>query len=368
MNIEKGRITEYQVFSLTTAFVLGSVLVISFVGSISQRNTWIVIIISSLLCTPFMLSYSGLSSRFAGLNLIQINNSVYGGVAGRLISVFYIIFFSLTLSFNLRDLSSLYTTFFMPETPINFFIIIILGVCSYLVWSGIEVMGRISLVFVVVSFFTVAITTLMLSRKMDLANLRPLLDIPAVDVVHSIHIVSAIPFGETVVFLMILSSARSPKKITGNFYKGFLTGALLLFIISIRNTAVLGSSETILSFTSFQAVRLIDIGNVFTRMDLLIGIAQTMLIFSKCSIFLYALVVSVSQLTGLRSYRPLILPIAGFEVILASTVYQSAVEQSNVSINTGIIYLIPVMFILPPLTLLLAKLRKMPKASGKEGG
>ncbi len=366
MNIEKGRITEYQIFCLTATFVVGSILVISFVGRISERNTWLVIILSTLLSTPFLLVYSGLSSRFAGLNLIQINNSVYGGVAGRIISVLYIVFFSLTLSFNLRDLGSLYTTFFMTETPAFFFTIVGAAVCSYLVWSGIEAMGRISLVIIVITIFTVIITTLMLSEKMDLANLRPLLDITVVDVVHSVHIVSAISFGGSVVFLMLLSSAGKPEKITGNFYKGFLLGSALLLIASIRNTAVLGSMESILAYTSFQAVRLIDIGNVFTRMDLLIGITQTMVIFFKSSILLYALSVSISQFFGLKSYRPLILPIAGFEVILAATVYQSPAEQSIISINAGVFYLIPVIFILPPLTLLIAKLRKIPKASGKK--
>jgi spore germination protein KB len=361
MDIRKEQITEYQVLFLTAAFINGSVLVISFAGGISGRNTWIALIAADLFCTPFLLTYSSLSARFAGLNLVQIICSVYGGIAGRIISVFYIIFFSLTLSFNFRDLSSLYTTFFLPDTPSIFFITIIAALCSYLAWCGIEVMGRISLIFVVVSVLTAISTSLMLSDKMDFANLMPFLNMPLIDMVHSVHVISAIPFGELIVILVLFSSAGKPKSITRNFYKGFLIGTAVLLVVSIRNTAVLGSTESILSYSSFQAVRLIDIGNVFTRMDLLIGIAQTVALFFKCSIFMYALTASASQLLSLKSYRPLILPIAGFEVVLAATVYQSSTEQSFTSINTGIIYLIPLLFIIPPLTLFIAKVRRLPK-------
>jgi spore germination protein KB len=366
MNSQYERITEYQVLCLASAFVQSSGLIISFVGGIGERNTWLIIIAAAILSSPFLLCYTKLSSRFPGMNLIQITNSVYGDVFGRILSIFYLLFFSLTLSFNLRDLGSLYTTFLMPDTPQAFFIVVGALLCSYLVWCGVEVIGRISLIFVIISFLTATVTTLMLADKIDMSNLLPIPDIPVIDMVHAVQIVGSFSYCDLLALMMIFYAADKPGKISKNAFKGILLGTVLILIISFRNTTVLGDTETIMALSSFQSVRLIQIWNIFTRMDLLIAIAQTVMVFFRCSIFLYALVLSMSTIIGTRSYRPLILPIAGFEVVMALTIYQSSVEQSMVSINAGVFYLIPILFILPPVTLLVASLLRLPR-SGKGG-
>lgn len=222
-------------------------------------------------------------------------------------------------------------------------------------------MARISHLFVAIAFLIIVSTFLLLLKDMDFSNFLPVFEIPLKKFIQGTHIVSAIPFGEIVVFLMITNALNNTRHTVRNILLGLLLGAISLLVISVRNTAVLGSTEAILASPSFQAARLIDIGRVITRMDLLIGIGHTIMPFLKCSIFYYAAVVSLSQLLRLRTYIPLILPIAGIVIILSAIVYESTVEHAMTGQSTSIIFVSPLLYIFPPLSLLIARIRNLPK-------
>jgi len=60
------------------------------------------------------------------------------------------------------------------------------------------------------------------------------------------------------------------------------------------------------------------------------------------------------------------LPLAGIEVILAATVFQSPVDHAMITQNAGIIYSAPLVFFFPLLSLLIAKMRGLPKSVRSE--
>jgi len=367
MSIEKGKISSLQLLFLIAGFVQGSGLLIDFTVGITEHQTWMVVLAGLAVTTPFFLSYVVLAKRFPGMNLVQINDMVYGRVLGKVISIYYIFFFLMTLSFNIRDVGELYITFLMPDTPFIFLLAVFTATCAYAVAKGIEVLARVSHLFVFTSIFVIISTFILLINQMDFSNFLPFFEVPFMRIFQGIHIVSVIPFGETIIFLVIMGYLNNTGHAVKNTFIGLLIGGLSLFIISVTDTAVLGRTQTIWTSPSFQSIRLIDIGTVLTRMDFLIGIAQTVLIFFKCSLFLYTLAVSVSQLFGLKSYLPVILPLAGIEVIVAATVFQSPVDHAMITQNTGIIYSVPLIYIFPPLSLMIAKIRDLPKVERSKG-
>ena len=361
MNIEKGKICSWQFLFLIAGFVQGSVLLIDFTVGITEHQTWMVILAGLAVSAPFLLSYTLLAKRFPGMNVVQINDMVYGRFLGKIVSIYYIFFYLMTLSFNIRDVGELYTTFLMPDTSFIFLLVVFTATCAYAVTKGIEVLARVSHLFVVTGVFVIISTFTLLIDQMDFSNFLPFFELPFIRIFQGIHIMSAIPFGETIVFLMIIGSLNKTGHEVRNTFIGLLIGALSLIIVAVRNTAVLGRTQTIWTAASFQSTRHIDIGTVLTRMDFLVGIAQTVLIFFKCSLFFYALVTALAQLFGLKSYLPLVLPLAGIEVIIAATVFQSPIDHAEITQNAGIIYSAPLMFVIPPLSLLIAKIRGVPK-------
>jgi len=368
MAIEKGKIECRQLLFLVAGFVQGSVLLIDFTVGITEHQTWMVILAAIAISTPLVLSYAALGKRFHGMSYIRINDMVYGRFVGKFLSIYYIFFLMMTLSFNIRDVGELYVTFLMPDTPFIFLLVFFAATCAYAVSRGIEALARVSHLFVISGAFVIISTFILLIDQMDFSNFLPVFELPFIRIFQGIHIVSAIPFGEAIVFLMIIGCLNNKAEhAVKNTFFGLLIGAANILVVAVRNTAVLGKTQTIWTSTSFQSIRLIDIGTVLTRMDFLIGIAQTVQIFFKCCLFFYALSTAVADLLGLNSYRPLILPLAAIEVLIAATVFQSPVDHAVITQNAGIIYSAPLLYVIPPMTLLIAKIRGLPKSERGKG-
>lgn len=361
MSNDKMKITGFQLTMLVTGFSQGSILLTSFIADLTKHDTWIVILTGFLISIPFSIVYSLLTKRFSGMNLGQINDIVFGPYAGKAITIFYLANSILLLTYYLRYLGDFYTVLLMTDTPIEFFIIILTSVSAYAVWKGLEVLARISYLIVIIIFSIVISTFLMLLKDMDFTNLLPFFEIPFKNFIQSTHIISVVTFGITFIFFNVMSSLDDTKHIVKNNLLGLLLGTSALFIAVIRNTATLGITSTILNNPSFQSSRLIDLGSIFTRMDIVIGIAQTMLGFFICSIIYYSSVISAAQLFRLRNYKPLILPIGGIAMIGGIIVFNSPLEQVAAGHSVAVIGLIPVMYVLPTITLLIAKIRNCPR-------
>jgi len=78
MSIEKGKISGQQLLFLIAGFVHGSVLLIDFTVGITEHQTWMVILAGLIITVPVILSYVVLAKRFPEMNLVQINDMVYG--------------------------------------------------------------------------------------------------------------------------------------------------------------------------------------------------------------------------------------------------------------------------------------------------
>jgi spore germination protein KB len=359
MNIEKGRISGIQFLSLITASIQGAILWISFTTNITKHDTWLVILAGLAVSIPFVLCYAALGTRFADQNLVQISEAILGPYLGKIIAILYICYFWLILSFNIEGFGE-FLILFMPDTPSSFSIIIFTAVCAYGVFTGIETFARVGILFTSVAFVIISSTFLLLLKDMHPAAFLPFFDIPFKNFIHGMHIIITIPFCDIVIFLMIMPCLNDNKNTIKNTLLGLLLGGLAFLIVAVRNTAVLGNTEALWTSPSFEASRLINIGNILTRMDILNAIGYTLSLFFKCSIFYYGTVLSLSQLLRLRTYTPLIIPIGCITVTLSMIVYDSTIAHGISAQNVWPIVASLFTLVLPPLLLLIAKLRNLP--------
>ncbi|HEX3030426.1 MAG TPA: endospore germination permease, partial [Clostridia bacterium] len=327
MNLGKGKISNLQLMFLITSFILGSITFVSFADTITKHDTWLTIISAYAVSIPFILSYVFLSKKFPGKNLIQINDLIYGPYLGKLISLLYIWFILMLLSLNLKGMADFHVGFVTPETPNLLFLIVCSLVSAYAVRKGIESITRISSAIFAVGALFITISFLMLLGNMDFSNFLPLFQMPLKVYFQGVHIVSAIQFCEIMVFFMVMPSLNSYKSIGKYALLGLTIAALLLIIVSIQNTAVLGIASPIYFSDTYQALRMINIGNSLTRMDILFAIGITLVLFVKISVLYYAAVTSTAQLLKMRSFTTLILPIGSIAICLSMILFNSVIEH-----------------------------------------
>jgi spore germination protein KB len=360
VHYESSKISKGELIYLIGAFIQGSVIFISFIGNLTKHDTWLAVLAGFIITFPIIAIYIELGKKFAGRNLIAILEITFGTFLGKVVSILYLCFFWLLLVFNLKGLGN-FLLIFMPETPMAFFIVIFVIVCAYTLTVGIEVLARLSFLFVVVALLIICSTFLFLLKDMNFSNFLPIFVVPWQDFLHGIHVVTVMPFGEIVVFLMVLPYINNINSVAKSTTIGFILGGISFLIIAIRNTAILGSTEFIWSSPSLQATRLINIGNILTRMDILIATGHTILLFVKCSILYHAVVVSFSQLLRLRTYLPVIIPVGGISVTLSMIVYESTIDHNISAQNTWPIVATLFVVVFPSILLLTAAMRNQPK-------
>ena len=364
MKIEKVQITGRR-FMFTVAFFLqSSALLTSFLAGITDHDSWIIVLIGSIIFIPMILIFSALMSKFPGKNLIQILDEVYGKVAGKIISITYIWFFINLTALNLLDLGDFAKITVMTETPHLVLTIMCMLVVAMAVRYGIGVVTRYTAVFTLVEFVIVGISIILLIDQMHFENLLPMFDLPAMKYVQSTHIIATIPFGELMIFLMINPNLNLSRKETKKYWLlGAMMGMLTMLIVLLRDISVLGNTLPMFALPGLVTLRLVNIGDTLSHMEILFAVALIMLLFFKITLLSYITVMAIAQLTKTKSYKHLVLVtcaliIAYGYTLFPNTVYHAASGQEMAPFIWMIFEII-----IPILTLILAKLRKIPKAS-----
>jgi spore germination protein KB len=334
---------------------------LSFIESIAKHDLWLTVLAGLGEAIIFVLIFTTLAKRFSGNSLIQINDIIYGSYIGKGISLLYLFYFLLLLVLNIRTVGDFFVTAIMPETPMVVFIIMIVFVCASAVRNGIEVISRCSFIVIVLAVIEILLTVILLIKDMKLTNFLPVFDLPLQEFIKASHMMAVIPFGETVVFLMIIAYVNKVKQVRKSAMLALIMGAIFLLLIVMRNTAVLGIAGPAQNYPSYQAVRVIDIRNIITRVGFLNIFAFIILMFLKISVFYYATVLGTAQLLRMRTYLPLIIPIGAIAIYGSITAYEYSHEIIDFVENIYPVLSLPFEVGIPLLSIVIAAIRGLPK-------
>lgn len=369
MRLEAGKVANAQLFFMVLGMLLGSSMILNPAQSIG-RDGWLSVLAGMVEGFFFVWVFVTLTARFQGQTLIEINDVIFGPFLGKIVSLAYLWFFLYLGGIVLRDFGDFFTAVVYTETPIIVILLPLALLCASAVRNGLEVLGRCSMFIVPIAVFFIVFDSLLLIRETELSNLLPVLDVSWKEFLAVSHGVATFPFGETVIFLMVLAFSNNQRKAGGAMYWAILAGGLLLSWIAVRNTAVLGPAASIQTYPSFPVIRFINIGEIITRMEIIIGAILLSLGFIKIAVYYYGTVLGLAQLVRLRTYLPLVLPVGAMMVFLSVLVFESNVENINFSFIIYPYYSLPFEIVLPLLSLLVAVIRGVPKENnqGKQGG
>jgi len=360
MRLERGIISSSQLTFLVAGYVQGSVMVVAITNIITKQYTWLVVLSGLAASIPLAMVYIALARKFPGKDLIQINRIVYGPYLGKLVSALYIWFFCSIAGFMLTYVGEIIKYYMMPETPKYAICILFACICAWTVRNGIEVLARTSVIFVMIIIFVILITFFLLLKDMQLTNFLPFFDLSLKDFIQGTHVMLTLPFSEIVVFLMVMPYVNKGVEAKKSVILGLIIGGVSILIDTVRNTAVLGVTSTIMVSPSIESVRLIDLAEIITRLEMLVITLLLIAMFIKVSVMYYGSVLGIARLFNLRSYRPLVLPIGSIIVSLSILSFTYLAQNVGFATGTGPFFTLTFEFS-PVITLLIAKIRKLPK-------
>lgn len=358
--LEEGKISSLQIFFMVTGFTLGSSVLFPPGSGISHDN-WLAAIWGLTEGILFALIYLALANRFPGKTLIEIADLVWGPYLGKLFSVIFLFYLFHLGSLVITNAMDFIKFTLLPVTPTSVFILFGILICTVAASAGVEVLARSITILVILAIAAFFLVDVMLIPQFKLVNLQPILETPLLKLLAAGHGAAMFPFGEAVAFLMIIPFLNAPRKCRSAVITGLIFAGLVLTVAIIRNTGVLGATANYHLYPSYSASSLISVGEVFTRVEILIGINFLNTVFIKITILIYAVMMGTAQLCKLKSYRTLTIPVWILISLLGIHNFTNVPENLEFANKIYPFYALPFQVGIPLFTWMVALIRKLPR-------
>lgn len=367
MKSMKEQISPTMLMFAIVCFVQASTSLSAFVVSVLKQEAWICVVLGYLISLPVIWVYLKLAELYPQKTLIEINDSVFGKKFGKLFSLFYLWFFFSLVFLNVTTISAFVVNYVLPETPLMAIVLMFVFVCVYSVRKGVETVTRYGSLFVVVVVIYVGINSTLLVQHMKLSNFLPLFVSPVIKYVQASHTMAILPLCEIMAFMMLFPNVEKGKNIKKPVFLSLTFGAITFLITISRDTAVLGALSAYLELPSFEVLRLINISNTLTKVEVFYIFLLIILQFFKTSVLLYSTAKSAEQIFGLSSYKVLSTVIGALAAVFAMIAFKTQVDNNYWGRNIAAHYSTFFEVILPVTTLIVAVVRKSCKGQKEVG-
>jgi spore germination protein KB len=344
--MQNQKVTQNQFMFSIVLFNFGSSVVMG-VSTTMEHETWIAILVSTLMALPLFILYARLIQLFPEKNLFQIAELLFGEVGGKVISgllVWYAIHLAALVLRNFSEFTQVCT---MPETPQLPIMILMALTSAYLAKSGMKAIGKWSIIAFIFVLLVIVLTGIAAFSQMKMADLLPILSTPSEKVVQASFQIFSFPYAETVLILCLGDSLRRDAKSYKLFIWALMITMVFLLLVFIRNATVLG--ETLMResyFPSYITVRIIRVGNFLERIESSVSSNFLLTGIVKITVCLLAASKGIASLFHAKNGAAFIFPVGMLALALCATLYHSIMEMF-IFIDYYFYYAFPFQVIIP---------------------
>ncbi len=353
--VRKEIIADHQSIVLVATFIFGSTLILG-TGGDAKQDAWLAILVAIPMVIPALFVYARLLSLYPGKDLFDILNRVFGSFIGKFIALFFIWYAFHLGALVIRNFSEFMEIAAMPETPPMVIIFSMGLVCILALKDGIELLARLATFLLPFILLLIIIVVPLSLTQAHPENLKPILYEGWKPVIKGAFSTFSFPFGETIIFTMVLSTLKTKKSPYKSFYFALVISIIIMLIITLRNIMVLGHMASMVYFPSYIAVSVINIGDFLQRIEVTVAVIFLFAGFIKISVCLYAACNGITKIFNLGDYRRFVAPIGLFMLICADNIYENTMEMLE-WIKYYPYYVIPFQIILPIIILIGAEIK-----------
>ncbi|WP_410514879.1 endospore germination permease [Paenibacillus sp. BR2-3] len=324
------KITNYQLFSLTALFQIGTSSIFGFAAG-AGKDAWISIAISTFLGSIIIAMYIILMRLQPGLTLVEWFPAQFGRWIGTPISWLYPLIFIYDAGRGVADLSYLIPSTLLPKTPPIVIVGLFMLVILYGVYYGIQLLGNMAGLFLPIILFLLIIEAIMLfaSRVVHLTYLQPVLDLGwgrIWDAVWPVGITQS--FAETIEFAMLWTLVKQKERIMKTTLLATISAGIFLAIFDCLAVTVLGESTFQRSiFPLYTLIQQIEISDFIENMDVIGILYITVNAFFKISLHIMVATLAIQKLTYIQNKQFILLPVVLTALFFGMTMSTSITEH-----------------------------------------
>lgn len=356
----KNKITAKQMEATIAIFLVGSSLISGSSFGVG-RDKWLCIILAFLLVLPLLWAHTQILELYPGRDYFGNIEKACGKVFGKVFCVILLPYTFLLGALVKKSFCQFLQTINLTDTPFIFILLCIVIIEFYVSKKRIYVVARVCKFVLPFLLVAVGLTGVLAFQNMDFSNLQPILQSDVTPMLNTTFLLMMLPFGEAIVCAPIFGALDPKEKVFPVFFKGMFIGFAVLLFTSLRNLLVLGNSEDLFLYASYEAVGVIAIGDFFTRAAVLIGFNMLLAGFFKVCVTFYTCCKEVQKIFNYDDYKPLFAP-CGLILVTIIMVVSSNTEEMLNWLGYHAVYVLPFEVILPVAVLIIAKLKKRAKA------
>lgn len=357
----KMKFNSEQLYSLMTVFLLGSSAFLDPAKG-AKRDAWLAILISLILGLLLYRIYMSIYKNNPSTSFINCLQQAWGKYVGGFVGVIYIVYCIYIAARVLRDFCEIIITVALDNTTLFTISILMMFLMVYTVMKGFTAFARTAWIcfFIASVIILILLFCQLISGYFSLDRLKPVLENGWGPVMHTVFPKTlTFPFGESVVFLLLMHHFDKPKKSMkiGSF--AMITAGFFLMTASIIHIGNLGVKVVEVSnFPVLSSVSLINIGDFFTRLESLAVITFVFFGFIKISILFFGAVTGTIDLFAL-SRNWLITFLIGIIILFFSFLTATYTEHVKTGLDYVPTYLhVPIQIIIPLLLFITIKVQK----------
>lgn len=312
MNERQNRVSE--LIAGYILFEIGST-TLFFIGAEAKQDAWLAMLISAALGFVLVLIYWGTFQMDPKRNLFQLFSHYLGKWPGAMLTILYAVYFAYEASRNLRDLAELAAFALLNRTPL--FVITLLAILvignSARYGARIALQLCLALLPIVIISYSALILAIIGKGMLSFEYMLPVLEQGMGPVLQAaVPEIISFPFAQTLLFLVYFPLISNTKKLRKSFFLTYGIVALFLTIVNQINVLVLGPTlAEMMTFPLLEVVQLIELAEVFERMDVLFVLVLFIGLGFKVLFFYVGAVTGISEISG-TGYKRWVIPVGLF--------------------------------------------------------
>ncbi|TDQ36550.1 GerAB/ArcD/ProY family transporter [Aureibacillus halotolerans] len=264
---------------------------------LNTADGWIVIIIATLFIVCFYLIIQSLAAGHEGESLYEYSPKLIGKWGTKLIALYYTAYFFSMAGLEIRACTEMVRFFLLEDTPMIVIIVSFIVLVHYLTVSGLQIIARVSLFYLVPTIVIVLILMVLSLRIFELSNLRPVMSEGIMPIVKATP-KTGFYFLGLEIMLFISGAVEKPKKLFVPVMGTILFTGLLYILSYIVIVGGMGVTET--ANTTWPTISLIQSfeieGVLFERYEIFFLFVWLMQFYTTTVAFYYGSLVSFTTL------------------------------------------------------------------------
>ncbi|WP_018886660.1 GerAB/ArcD/ProY family transporter [Paenibacillus massiliensis] len=309
--MKREQVQTSQIVSTFIVFQMGG-LAIYFFGGSAKQDAWLSMLLGACIGLVLLMLHFAMHNREPNKNLFELFQHYMGKGIGSIIAILFCMYFAYESSRSLRDIGEITVYMLLNQTPIVVPMLMILGIGYTLARYGprVYLLGTQVLLPVLLISYILLLIMIFGTGLVNFEYMLPVLEHgmqPAWDA--AIPQMLSFPFAQSILFMVYFPMVKKGGNLRKSMLISYGAVSFAMLVINQINLLVLGPvlAPTVV-FPLLKVVQLIELAEVFERMDVLFILAAFLGLGTRMSTFLIAAIIGFSDTTR-TSYKKWILPV-----------------------------------------------------------